>query len=169
MKKMSVTTTLALLLVLILGSTVAYATFHWCPDDPVLSIDGREVHVIIGVPDQFVDLVKGPVHVQVYVPRNVEAEVIDTGDGFNGKGERVTIVPNGEPVEPGDAIEFKVKARVQTNDSEGFPVAVLICGPGSGTNVCGGEINLECPGGQVRLDCSSGWSKEWVEGEATLD
>ena len=144
MKKMSVTTTLALLLVLIVGSTVAYAAFHWCPDDPILSIGGTKVRVIIEIPEGTQDLVNGPVQVKVYVPSNVETYVIETGDGFNGKGERVTIVPNGEPVEPGEDIAVEVEVRVSTNDSEGFPVRVTIRAPGT-------------------KERTEGWSNTWVE------
>ena len=150
MKKMSVTTTLALLLVLILGSTVAYAHFNWCPDDPVLSIGGTEVNVIVWVPEGKQGLVKGPVHVKVYVPSNVETYVIETGEGFNGKGERVVIVPNKEPVGPGEAIEVDVEVKVSTDDPEGFPVMVTI------------EVAT------TELDSAEGWSNAWVECEAEL-
>ena len=150
MKKMSVTTTLALLLVLILGSTVAYAAFNWCPDDPILSIGGTEVNVIIWIPEGTQDLVTGPLHVKVYVPSNVETYVIETGDGFNGKGERVTIVPNKEPVGPGDAIPVEVEVKVSTDDPEGFPVKVTI-------EVAATELNG-----------AEGWSNAWVKCEVEL-
>jgi len=128
MKKMSVTTTLALLLVLILGSTVAYAAFHWCPDDPVLSIGGTEVHVIVAIPDGTQELVSGPVQVKVYVPRNVDAYVIEYGDGF-GQGEKVTIISNKKPVEPGEPIEVEVEVKVSTTAK--IPVRVTIRAPGT--------------------------------------
>jgi len=150
MKKMSVTTTLALLLALILGSTVVYAAIHWCPDDPVLSIGGTTVNVIIQIPEGSEELVTGPVHVKVYVPSNVEAEVIETGEGFNGKGERVAIVPNKEPVEPGDAIPVEVEVKVSTDDPQGFPVKVTI-------EVAGAELNS-----------AEGWSNAWVKCEVEL-
>jgi len=149
MKKMSVTTTLALLLVLILGSTAAYAAFHWCPDDPVLSIGGTEVHVIIEIPEGTQDSVTGPLHVKVYVPSNVETYVIETGDGFNGKGEQVTIISNKEPVEPGEAIKVEVEVKVSTNDPEGFPVRVTIRAPGT-------------------RERTEGWSNTWVKCAAEL-
>jgi len=144
MKKMSVTTTLALLLVLILASTVAYAAFSWCPDDPVLSIGGTEVNVIIEIPEEYLDKVNGPVQVKVYVPKNVETYVIEYGEGFNDQGERVTIIQNKEPVEHGEKIEVEVEARVSTNGPEGFPVRVTIQAPGT-------------------KESTEGWSNEWVK------
>lgn len=146
MKKMSVTTTLALLLVLILGSTVAYAGFHWCADDPVLSIDGTEVNVIIEIPEGTQDLVNGSVKVKVHVPSNVEAHKISTGDGF-GHGEKVKLIRDGEPVEPGDAIWVQVEVEVP--GTEEFRVRVTVEAPGVS---------------QTR----KGWSNEWVNCKAKL-
>ena len=152
MKKLSVTT--VLLLALILGSTVAYAGFHWCMDDPILTItppggDPIAVNVIIEIPEGTQDSVTGPLHVKVYVPSNVETYVIETGDGFNGKGERVTIISNKEPVEPGEAIEVEVEVKVSTNDPEGFPVRVTIRAPGT-------------------KERTEGWSNTWVKCAAEL-
>ena len=148
MKKLSTVSILALALVLVLGSTVVYAAFHWCPDDPVLLIGGTEVHVTTFVPDDKVDLVKGPVHVKVYVPRNIEASVIGYGDGY-GKGEKVVIISNGEPVVDGESVNFEVEVMISATET--FPVGVSI-GPSEGTEP-------EC----------TGQSKKWVKCEATLD
>lgn len=127
MKKMSVTTTLALLLVLILGSTVAYAALNWCPDDPVFSIGGTTVNVIVEIPEESVPLVNGPVRVVVLVPRNVEAHLIEAGDGF-GHGEQVRILRIGRPVGPGD--DIKVGVGVLVRGAGRFPVRVTVEAPG---------------------------------------
>ena len=141
MKKMSATTTLALLLVLILGSTVAYASFNWCPDDPVLLIDGTEVNVIIEVPEGSQGLVNGPVLVNVHVPSNVEAYVIAYGDSFGHGPEIVEFIWDGEPVEPGDAIWVQVEVNVP--GTEEFRVRVTVEAPGVSQS-------------------RKGWSNEWV-------
>ena len=147
MKKMSVTTTLALLLVLILGSTVAYAAFHWCPDDPVLSIGGTEVRVIVEVPQELLDKVDGRVLVNVHVPKNVKAYVIEYGDGF-GYGEKVKFFKDGEPVEPGDAIWVQVAVMVPGTDE--FRVRVTVESGGVSQS-------------------RKGWSNEWVECKAKVE
>jgi len=145
MKKLSVATMLALVLVVLLGGTVAYAALHWCPDDPVLSIGGHEVHVEVALyaeqPPE--ELVKGPMHVKVYVPRNVEAEIIDAG------GFKVTIIPNGEPVD-GGPIPVTVKARVNTKGPERVTVILTVWEEG------GVSTSTE------------GKSKAWVECEVEL-
>jgi len=147
MKKLSTVSILALALVLVLGSTVAYAAFHWCPDDPVLLIGEHTVHVNVDL--VFEDgqdptaLVKGPMHVRVYVPRDVEAQVTDAG------GFQVTIIPNGEPVGDG-AIPVKVKALVNTKGSESVLVTLLVWEQGGVSTSTDGE------------------SKAWVECEVEL-
>ncbi len=148
MRKLSGATTLALLLVLVLGSTVAYATWHWCPDDPILDIGGHEVHVntVVTFEDgQDQDLVKGPIHVKVYVPRDVETEVTDDG------GFQVTIIPNGQPVGDGP-IPVKVKALVNTKGPERVPVTLEV---------------WEEP--DVFELSTEGESKTWIECEFELD
>lgn len=147
MKKMSVTTTLALLLVLILGSTVAYAHFNWCPDDPLLSIGGTEVNVIIEIPEGTQGLVNGPVEVKVHVPSNVDTDVISYGDSFGHGPEIVEFIPDGEPVEPGDAIWVQVEVKVP--GTEEFRVRVTVEAPGVSQS-------------------RKGWSNEWVWCRAKL-
>jgi hypothetical protein len=148
MKKMSAATVLTLCLVLILGSTVVYAHIAWCPDDPILNIGRTKVHVTTWVPPDKVNLVNGPVHVKVYVPRNVAAEVIEYGTGY-GKGEKVVIISNKKPVEPGETIKFDVEVKVSAKET--FTVDVTI-GPSMGE-----EIFL-----------CSGQSNKWVKCEAEL-
>ncbi len=133
MKKMSVTTTLALLLVLVLGSTVAYAAFNWCPDDPKLSIDGKTVIVLYGLdhPDP-ADVVKGPVRVKVYVPKDADAYVTETGDGW-GHGEEVQIIKKGN-------LDGEVEVRVQVRTKGKFPVVVSVTGPDD-SETCEGRSN----------------------------
>ncbi|MFQ5812720.1 MAG: hypothetical protein ACE5I2_05960 [Anaerolineae bacterium] len=135
MKKISTTTILALLLVLILGSTVAYAAFHWCPDDPVLLIDGTTVNVIIEIPEETQGLVNGPVEVKVHVPSNVDTDVMSYGDSFGHGLESVQWIEDGKLGE--------VKVEVLVPATERIPVRVTIVTPGGSKH-------------------KRGWSNEWV-------
>ena len=133
MKKMSVTTTLALLLVLILGSTVAYAALNWCPDDPVLSIDEKEVIVLYGLDHSNpADVVKGPVRVKVYVPKDADAYVTKTGTGW-GYGEEVQIIKKGD-------LDGEVEVRVLVRTEGKFTVMVAVTGPDD-SETCEGSSN----------------------------
>lgn len=133
MKKMSVT--IVLLLALMLGSTVVYAAFNWCPDDPVLLIDGAEVNVIIEVPEGSQGLVSGPVEVKVHVPSGAVFDVIAFGNSFGHGPEIVEFIPDGEPG------EVKVEALVSA--TERIPVRVTIVTPGGSKH-------------------KRGWSNEWA-------
>jgi len=145
MKKMSVTTTLALLLALVLGSTVAYAALNWCPDDPKIEIDGETVTVLYALdhPNPAA-VVSGPVLVKVYVPKDAEAEVIETGTGW-GHGEEVEIIYR-------EDLESKVKVRVKirTHGGSEFPVMVSVTG-------------------NVDSATCEGQSNEWVKCKIELD
>jgi len=84
--------------VLLMGfASVAYAWWIW--EDPILSIAGTEVNIEVGI-----DLPEGastpPTDVYVFVPRNVEAYVIDDG------GANVTLIKL-----PWDAHGRKVRFR----------------------------------------------------------
>jgi len=147
MKKLSTVSILALALVLVLGSTVVYAAFHWCPDDPVLLIGGTEVNVIIEVPEEFGNEVSGPVQVVVHVPANVATSVSKYGGSFGNGPEKVEFISDGEPVEPGDA--FWVQVEVKVPGTEEFRVRVTIEAPGVSQS-------------------RKGWSNEWVECKAKL-
>jgi hypothetical protein len=76
MKKISVTT--ALLLALILGSTVAYAGFDWA-GDPIFSVGGATVAVLIEAEEE---INPSEVRVTVRVPKGVEVSVQDAA-GFD--------------------------------------------------------------------------------------
>lgn len=82
MKKMSVTTTLALLLVLILGSTVAYAGVNWS-GDPIFKVEGTIVNVTVDAENE---INPSKTSVVLRVPRGVEAEIVDAL-GFDCKIE----------------------------------------------------------------------------------
>jgi hypothetical protein len=133
MRKISVTVTLALLLISILGSTVAYAAYNWCPDDPKISIDGETVTVLYGLdhPDPAA-VVTGPVRVKVYVPKDADAYVSETGGGW-GHGEEVEIINKGN-------FDDEVEVRVRVPTVGKFPVTVSVTAPDD-SETCEGQSN----------------------------
>ncbi len=140
MKKLSVATMLALVLVVLLGGTVAYAALHWCPDDPVIEVDGQEIIVLYGLdhPNPAA-VVSGPVRVEVYVPKGAKAQVIETGTGW-GHGEEVVIFK-----EKDLRNEVEVKVKIPTHGKSGFPVVVSVEGANDSA-ICEGTSNawVEC-------------------------
>lgn len=145
MKKLSGTTILALLLVLVLGTTVAYATWHWCPDDPKIDIDDEIVTVLYGLDHPTPSaVVSGPVQVEVYVPKKADAEVIEYGSGW-GYGEEVEVIH-----EKGLKSETEVRVKIPTNGHSEFPVVVSVAG-------------------NVDSATCEGLSNDWVECNIGLD
>ena len=140
MKKLSTATMLALVLALLLGGTVAYAAFHWCPDDPKIRIGGQTITVLHGLdhPDPAA-VVSGPVRVEVYVPKRADAEILETGTGW-GHGEEVVIFE-----EKGLRNEVEVKVRIPTHGKSRFPVVVSVEGANDSA-ICEGTSNawVEC-------------------------
>jgi hypothetical protein len=121
MKKLSAASILAVVSALLLGSTVAYAAFHWCPDDPVLSIDGKRVSVLIELAVEEgqdpAGVVTGPVQVKVYVPEDAKVKIKE-GSGF-GHGEEIEIVRKRN-------LKNEVEVRVKVPTHGSFPVKVTV-------------------------------------------
>ena len=112
MKKMSVTITLALLLVLMLGSTIAYALFNW-DGDPIFKVEGTTVKVLVSA-DEVCD--PSEISVVLSVPEGVEAwevsshgfdcEVVQDPGIADGTVEVTVLVPKAKPA-------FDVRVTVQ--------------------------------------------------------
>jgi len=88
MRKLLSATTLALLALLLL-IVPAVAGKMWCQRDPIVRLNGRDVQILIAVPQDYAALVNGAVQVQVETPAGVSRELIYTDQGFNGYGEEV--------------------------------------------------------------------------------
>ncbi|CCF84899.1 hypothetical protein [Nitrolancea hollandica] len=68
----------------------AQAGLIWCQGDPVVSLNGTEVQIVVSIPEDKQQLVTGPIEVDIATPNSVNREVISTDDGFNGYGETVS-------------------------------------------------------------------------------
>lgn len=82
----------ALVIIVVVGSIGAgpvAAGRKWCARDPLVSLNGAPVQIVVAVPEEFVPAVNGPVAVTVQTPSDVERVVLYTDDGFNGHGEIV--------------------------------------------------------------------------------
>ena len=120
MKKMSVTTALALLLVLILGSTVAYAGFNW-DGDPIFKVNKTTVKVLVEA-NEVLDPSK--IEVVLYAPKSVEPRMASS-HGFDWAVEHEGEVAGG-----------MIPVRVTVDSREaGSPVWVTVQVPKYGISV----------------------------------
>jgi hypothetical protein len=80
---------LAFLALLVLLAPAAAAR-QWCMRDPIVALNGAPLQLWVGIPEEYVPLVNGPISVTYRVPARVTREVVHLDEGFNGFGEIVT-------------------------------------------------------------------------------
>jgi hypothetical protein len=104
---------LAALAVLVLATPVS-ADRRWCLSDPIVALNGTEVQILVGIPEEYLPLVNGPIDVQLRVPSGVTTEVVFLDEGFNGYGEVVT---------------FHADERLTVNGGGVFPIEIAATVP----------------------------------------
>ena len=77
------------ILALLMLAAPAGAGVTWCRVDPIVSLNGTVVQILVAVPDQYVAAVNGPIAVDIATDRTVTHELLFTDAGFNGHGETV--------------------------------------------------------------------------------
>ena len=123
----------ATLALLMLGSVAlaprpAHASADWCWDDPVISIDGRVVHIQEGVygDAKLVDANVKVAHVYVYVPDGVDTRVLHvTKEYFK---ERVHIIESDAPWRRGQPIPIRVDVEFEARAD--LPATLRVTYPG---------------------------------------
>lgn len=130
MRKLWWALVLAVVLGLVVGPGLAYADIRWCESDPVVSVNGTEVRIIVELPAEAVPLVRGPVHVFVRVPRGAETSIVSTDPVLK---EQVVFIPSGRPG------VVSVGVLVATGGQR-FPVKVTVS-TSAGSTTQSGETN----------------------------
>jgi len=103
---------LVALVALVVLAVPAAAGKLWCRADPMVSIDGNEVQILVGLPEKYEDAVNGPIMVEITIPKGVPHQVIMTDGGFNGHGEVVTFRETNKKVKQKHGIKVQIKVRV---------------------------------------------------------
>ena len=91
MKRLPLPILVSLLAVLVL--TLPAHAMRWCRADPIISLDGTVVQILVAIPEEYVPYVDGPTKVVIAVPDSVDRQVLMTDAGFNGHGEVVNFYP----------------------------------------------------------------------------
>lgn len=118
MKRLVMSSTLGALALLMLVMP-AVAGRAWCMRDPIVKLDGVEYQLLVGIPEENVPQVNGPVLFEFYSPKGTQQELIFMDEGFNGYGERIDFKEH----DAGFAHNFFV--RVPRTGSD-FPVLVEV-------------------------------------------
>lgn len=105
------------LMILLAAALPSQAGLEWCPSDPVVEIGGVSVQIIVALPEQYMEAVTGPTHVEIITPKGVERELISTDSGFLGHGEVVTFL---------DAEGGDLEGKARRHSRKGLPVLVRV-------------------------------------------
>lgn len=128
-----------LLLVLIVFP--AQAGLIWCQGDPVVSLDGTEVQIVLSIPEDKQDLVTGPIEVDIATPGSVSRELISTDSGFNGYGETVSFSELNMP-KIGGLFLTQISAHIPvSSNSSAIPVRMTITPDNGRTITVSGTAN----------------------------
>jgi hypothetical protein len=114
MKRLAGSVTLALVALVLLVAPVS-AGRQWCAKDPVVSLNGTAVQILVAVPEEYVPAVNGAIDVRVAAPSSVASDVVFLDAGFNGYSETVSFQSSGGAVAADGSFEAGIRARVPVN------------------------------------------------------
>ena len=107
----------------------ARAWRRWCRVDPLLRIEGQDLHLWVAVRAADMRrarrLVRGPVEVAVVLPPGVGYARLDDAEGF---GDGFAVVPERDPglAAGGGRVALRVRVRVRTRGRRRPPVEVWL-------------------------------------------
>lgn len=88
------------------------AGLDWSDRDPVVSLDGTRVQILVAIPEKYLPLANGPIKVDVHTPTDVAREVVYQDAGFNGHGEFVRFADRGDSALRDGIKSYRVRIRV---------------------------------------------------------
>ncbi|CCF85689.1 hypothetical protein [Nitrolancea hollandica] len=89
LRRLALATTFGFL-ALLFAVLPASAGLVWCQGDPIVSLNGTRVQIIVAIPADDQPRVTGPIQVDIGTPASVNRKLISTDSGFNNHGEKVT-------------------------------------------------------------------------------
>jgi hypothetical protein len=104
----------------------AQAAWEWCWGDPVIEVNGKRANIEVGFPLENLPSLAGPVHVQINVPKNVDARVVEV---FSDYFEEQVVLTKSTATWDGSG-RIPVQVRVRVNATESFPVQVKVSAKG---------------------------------------
>jgi hypothetical protein len=124
MRRLSYALVLALVVTVLSGSK-ADAGFEWCSEDPTFVVNGNVIDVTAMFSAQYRDSVRGPVIVELLVPKNAIAAVLTLPGTVPVEGRVSRTLPRWWGL-----VGLPVVVRVTVNATEDFPVYTRVTGTG---------------------------------------
>lgn len=125
MRRLTYSIVTALLALLLVALPVAAGT-EWCEKDPIVTLNGTRVQILVAIPNEYLALVNGPVDVEIATPQGTAREVIFLDEGFNGHGERVRFTNRGHDDAASKSFPTRIEVRVPTSNNKDIPVRVTV-------------------------------------------
>ena len=118
------------LLAILLLSVPAQAGLGWCRSDPILTLDGKQVQVLVYIPGEYEPLVDNPTRVEIKTPQQVSRKLIMTDAGLNNKGYDVSFSDIGDSEARMTSTSYRiwvhVKPPIKTSDIVPVMVEVVL-------------------------------------------
>jgi hypothetical protein len=105
---------------------------RWCQKDPIFSVAGTSVPLYVSVYDDQQSHVTGPIAVTLSVPVGVSVVVTYVDNGFNGYGEKISVVTNSKLRVTSKGVQTQFQVSVPADIS--MPVQVTVA-PASGRSM----------------------------------
>ena len=102
---------------------------RWCQKDPIFSVAGTSAPLYVSVYDDQQSHVTGPIAVTLSVPVGVSVVVTYVDNGFNGYGEKISVVTNSKLRVTSKGVQTQFQVSVPADIS--MPVQVTVA-PASG-------------------------------------
>jgi hypothetical protein len=121
-----IATLLIAFVAMFVGVGPAYAGVSWCRTDPVVRLDGKQVQILVGIPEQYQTLVNGPTEIELRTPKGLPRELLYLDEGFNGMGEDFSFGNLSNDYMDHDSFWIKLEVRVPIQTSDTVPVQVEV-------------------------------------------
>ena len=105
---------------------------RWCQKDPIFSVAGTSVPLYVSVYDDQQSHVTGPIAVTLSVPVGVSVVVTYVDNGFNGYGDKISVVTNSKLRVTSKGVQTQFQVSVPADIS--MPVQVTVA-PASGRSM----------------------------------
>jgi len=125
---------LTALLTLLPFATPVSAGKGWCRSDPIVTLNGVQLQLLIAIPVEEQANVIGPIAVTMVAPKASKMTVVYTDSGFNGFGESINLAANSDRIGIDGTFTVKAILSVPMRGNNFIPMQVEII-PDSGESV----------------------------------
>lgn len=96
----------------------ASAGLSWCKTDPIVTISGTAVQILVSLPQEYTQYVDGAIKVNLTTTKGVDRRVIITDSGYNGNGETVNWSEDNSLSNFFGALPVGITVRIPMDQSE---------------------------------------------------